>query len=190
MFTGRRWLVWVSAAVVVAIGGGATAFVMLRDNRSEISTKGLPSAGPTVSSTGGSESPSPTASPTPPAIETLDIKTAAGTLRIEKVKLSDKYMDCPPPSGQCKETTGPPYLIVQVRSSEGKRAETVRDEITIQSTDSFVVDSLGSRADFATVRTTSGSRSLELIYSELDSLAVVGLVLFWPDNQPINLHPA
>lgn len=186
----RRRMVWASAVVAFLLAGGAISFALLRSQarqepKGAPATKGSPAANASPSP---SESPSP--SPPPPPVDTRDISTAAGVLRIEKVSLSDKYMDCPPSGGECKDIAGPPYLIVLVRSAEGKSGEAVSDGILQQATESFVVDSRGARADFDTVRRTGASRSVEVIYAEFDSTKVTGLVLHWPQNSPIILHPA
>lgn len=186
----RRWMLWAAAAFAFVLVAGVTTFFLIRSRETASDRKPSSARPSTPAPTPTEPATSPTPSPTPAPVDTLNINTAAGVLKIEKVKLSDSYMDCPPEGGTCKDVKGPPYLVVSTRSVEGKSAQQVTDAIILQAGQSFVTDSANKRADFAETRSTGGSRTVEIIYGEFDSTAVTGLVLFWPDNPPITLHPA
>jgi hypothetical protein len=190
----------VIAVVVVLVAGGAVAVLVSQRRSDEISTSDTPAAQAVTEAPSLSPPPipsvppiaAPPSSPEPPPerepVSTLDLKTAAGVLRIQSVRIRNLYMECPPPTNVCRDRTGPPYVIVTVVSSAGKGARQVSDAIVPQATESYVLDGQGRRTDFETVRHTEGSSQVELIYADLASMDIRALVLYWEGNPPILLR--
>lgn len=121
-------------------------------------------------------------------VSTREVKTSAGTLVIDGVKASDRFMECPM-SGRCTQRAGGKFILgITFRSAEGKSAASLQQALSQEALSSHVKTSKGTRVEAFNFDLTSGKTSITVIYAYMDAGMTSGLVLYWEGNPPIAIQ--
>lgn len=182
----RTALAGTAVAVVLALAAGVW-WAVSRDGGDE---GGAPAAGPTTSS---STPASPTASPTatvPPADSaTTPVASVAGNLRITAVRLVRKFCAGPTDQDCARAEAGTRLVVLTVEGWDG--APLPYTEKFAHQMDQAHVRSGASAAGFTKAQQSPDQSSWEIAYVPVPASArEQDLLLRWPGNPTILLHPA
>ena len=182
----------VIAAVLAAslVTGGLVLASNSRSNEGPSTVGGQPMLRARTSNVSKASAPTAAESAQAP-VSTREINTSEGIVVIDRIKVTDRYMECPT-TGKCIQHAGGKFILgLTLRSKEGKSASVLQARLTQEALSSYVKTPEGRRVEAFNFDLLSGGKSsITVIYAYLDAAVTNGLTLYWKGNPPIAFQSA